>query len=323
LYVRASGSDSNSGANPAIALRTINQAADMSRSGSTVVVGPGTYPEGVTTVFAVQDLTFLADPSGRQTGDAPGAVVLDGAAAGEEAGFNLSNAPGASIDGFTISGFSDAGILIKGGSDNLRVQHCVIFGNGSDGIRVQDSANVLIFNNLIYGNGGSGIAIAGATSGSPDADVINNTIVGNQVRGFTVGTATRASPGAFVHNNIIQENGQEVSIRVFAPPPSGVPNSNVGYQADFNLVLPSTYLPSTIKGRHDIALDAQFVNAGAGDFHLRSASPAVNAGDSLNGTPDLRAILRTLTTTGGTDCDKSALDLGYHYPAARCTAGGS
>jgi parallel beta-helix repeat protein len=322
LYVRTSGSDSNTGANPAIALRSISKAADISRSGSTVVVGPGTYPEGVTTVVALQDVTFLADPSGQLTGDAPGAVVLDGTAAGEEAGFNLSNASGTLIDGFTISGFSDAGVLIKGGSDNLRVQQCVIFGNASDGIRVQDSANVLVFNNLIYGNGGSGVAIAGATSGSPNAEVINNTIVGNQVRGLTVGTSTRASPGAFVHNNIIQDNGQDVSIKVFAPPPSGVPNSNVGYQGDFNLVLPSAYLPSTIKGRHDIALDAQFVNADAGDFHLRGGSPAINAGDSLNGLPDLRAILRTLTTTGGTACDKSALDLGYHYPAARCTAAG-
>jgi parallel beta-helix repeat protein len=323
LYVRASGSDSNSGANPAVALRTITQAADISRSGSTIIVGPGTYQEGVTTVVASQGLTFLADPSGQQTGDAPGVVMLDGTAAGEEAGFNLSNSPGTVIDGFTITGFSDAGILIKSGSDNLRVQHCVVSGNAIDGIRVQDSANVLIFNNLIYGNGGAGVVIAGATSGSPNAGVVNNTIVRNQVRGLTVGTSTRASPGAFVHNNIIQDNGQDVSMKVFGPPPSSVPNSTVGYQADFNLVLPSTYLPSSIKGRHDVALDAQFANADAGDFHLRSTSPAINAGDSLNGMPDLRAILRTLTTSGGTDCDKSALDLGYHYPAGRCTAGGS
>jgi parallel beta-helix repeat protein len=320
--VRASGSDSNTGANPAIALRTVSKAADMARSGSTIVVGPGTYQEGVTTMVALQDLTFLADASGQQTGDAPGAVVLDGTTAGEEEGFNLSNSPGTLIAGFTITGFTDAGIVIKSDSDNLRVQNCVISGNSSDGIRVQDSASVLVFNNLIYGNGGSGVAVAGATSGSPNAGVINNTIVGNQVRGLTVGTSTRASPGAFVHNNIIQDNGQDVSIKVFAPPPSNVPNSNVGYQADFNLVLPSTYLPSTIKGRHDVDLDAQFVNADAGDFHLRSASPAINAGDSLNGMPDLRAILRTLTTTGGTACDKSALDLGYHYPAVRCTTAG-
>jgi len=322
LYVRASGSDSNSGANPAIALRTISKAADIARSGSTIVVGPGTYQEGVTTVVALQDLTFLADASGQQTGDAPGAVVLDGTAADAEVGFNLSNSLRTLIAGFTITGFSDAGIVIKSASDNLRVQNCVISGNSGDGIRVQDSASVLIFDNLIYGNGGAGVAIAGAVSGSPNADVINNTIVGNQVRGLTVGTSTRASPGAFVHNNIFQDNGQDVSIKVFAPPPSNVPNSTVGYQADFNLVLPSAYLPSTIEGRHDIALDAQFVNADAGDFHLRSTSPAIDAGDSLNGMPDLRAILRTMTTTGGGACDKSALDLGYHYPATRCTATG-
>jgi len=326
LYVRTSGKDTNSGADPANALRTISKAASIVRSNYKVIVGPGTYREGVTTPgpgVAPQGLQFLADTSGAQTTDAPGPVVLDGAGTGDGAGFNLFNSGGTVIDGFTITNFTDAGIVIKSGSDNLTMQNCIIFSNPGDGVRVQDSANVLVFNNLVYGNAGTGVALVGPTSGSPNGHVINNTIFANQFRGLTVGTSTRASTGAFVRNNIIQNSGTDFSIKVFAPPPVSVPRSDVGYDADFNLVFPATYQPSNVEGRHDVARDAQFVNAAVGNFHLRSSSPAINVGDSLTTMQELQNFLRDRTTTGGNDCDKSALDLGYHYlPDTRCTAVG-
>lgn len=328
LYVRTGGKDTNTGADPDNALRTISKAASLVRSGYKVIVGPGTYREGVTTTAvgtAPQGLTFLADTTGQQTGDPAGPVVLNGTGTGDGAGFNLFNSGGSVIDGFTITNFTDAGIVIKSRSDNMTMQNCIIFSNPGDGIRVQDSANVLIFNNLIYSNGGSGVGLVGPTSGSPNGHVINNTIFANQFRGLNVGTSTRASTGAFVRNNIIQNDGTDFSIKVFTPPPASVPRSDVGYDADFNLVFPATYLPSNVEGRHDIARDAQFVNAANGDFHLRSTSPAIDAGFSLTNTyQPLQNALRGRTTTGGTDCDKSALDLGYHYPLppdGRCTSG--
>jgi parallel beta-helix repeat protein len=327
LYVRTSGKDTNTGGDPDNALRTISKAASLVRNGYKVIVGSGTYREGVTTTaagVAPQGLTFLADTTGEQTGDLAGPVILNGTGTGDGAGFNLFNSGGTVIDGFTITNFSDAGIVIKSSSDNLRIQNCIIFSNPGDGIRVQDSANVLVFNNLIYSNGGSGVALVGPTAGSPNGHVINNTIFANQFRGLTVGTSTRASTGAFVRNNIVQNDGTDFSIKVFTPPPSTVPRSDIGYDADFNLVFPATYLPSNVEGRHDVARDAQFVNAANGDFHLRSASPAINVGFSLTDTyQPLQNALRGRTTTGGTACDQSALDLGYHYPlppGGRCTA---
>jgi parallel beta-helix repeat protein len=324
LYVRIRGSDTNSGADPANALRTISKAAQIARSGYQIIVGPGTYREGVTTAavgVAAQGLVFLADTSGQLTSDVAGPVVLDGAGTGESSGFNLFSSVGSMIDGFMVTGYPDAGIVIKSGSHDFRIQNCIVFNNPGDGIRVQDSNNVLVFNNLVYGNTGSGVAIVGPTAGSAAAHVVNNTIVGNHFRGLTVGTSTRASPNAFVRNNIIQNSGQDFSIKVFTPPPASVPRSDVGYNADFNLVFPGTYLPSNVAGNHDIPRDAQFANAAAGDFHLRGSSPGINAGDSLNSMLELQTFLRGRTTTGGTDCDKSALDLGYHYEVSgRCTA---
>jgi parallel beta-helix repeat protein len=319
LYVRTNGNDANTGADPANALRTISKAASLVRSGYKVIVGSGTYREGVTTnrVGATPEgLTFLADTTGEQTGDLAGPVILNGTQTGG-AGFNLSNSGGSVIDGFTITNFPDAGIVIKSGSDNMTMQNCVIFGNPGDGIRVQDSRNVLIFNNLIYGNGGSGVALVGPNSGSSDGHVINNTIFADQFRGLTVGTSSTASQRAFVRNNIIQNstNPQDSSsIKAFT-------NSDDTFDSNFNLVFPATYVPSHIEGLHDVARDAQFVNAAVGDFHLRSSSPAIDSGFSLTGMEQgLQNILRGRTTTGGNDCDKSALDLGYHYPPeTRCT----
>ena len=195
---------------------------------------------------------------------------------------------------------------------------------------MQDSASVVIFNNLVYNNVGMGVGIVAATSGSPNAIVVNNTIFSNGDRGITVGNAAIASAGAFVRNNIIEGNGigstpTLENIKVFTPPPNPVPRSDTGYSGDFNLVLPATCLPASLAtlAKHDLHQDATFKNAGSGDFHLIANSPAINAGDSLNTLPTLANFLRGRTTTGGTSCDQSALDMGFHYaPSGRCTAVG-
>ena len=320
-YVRVTGSDANTGASPDNALRTISKAGQLARDGYTIIVGSGTYREGVALASvgtAPNGVRFIADLSG-------GPVVVDATGTPLKAGFSLSSTKGSLIDGFTITGGADAGIVIKsggkGGSDDFEIRNCIVFTNPGDGIRIQDSANVLIFNNLVYGNAGTGISIAGTTAGSPDAHLINNTVAINRFRGINVGTTTVASPRAYLRNNIVQDTQETPSIRAYAPPPPEIPRSDVGYSGDFNLVRPATYLPANIAGRHDLPQDANFVDPAHGDYHLQANSPALNAGDSLNDMTELANFLRGRTTTGGTDCDKSALDLGYHYvPAGRCTA---
>jgi parallel beta-helix repeat protein len=313
LYVRASGRDTNSGADPANALGTISKAAQLARSGYVIIVGPGMYADGDITnqknqMAASQGLSFIADASGAQTGDQAGAVTIKGNGTGATAGFNLSKAMGSLIDGFTITGFSDAGIVIKSSSDDLTIQNCIVTNNSGDGIRVQDSASVLIFNNLISGNGGNGIGIVGQGSGSPDAHVLSNTIVGNgtasaAARGIVVGNSNAASPNAVLHNNIVQGNAGDANIKVFTNP-----RSDLGYDGDYNLVFPGTYLPSSIRGSHDFNGDAQFT----GDFHLQLTSPAIDRGGPLNLPNSQTTLLRARTTTG-TTLDSGAFDLGFHF----------
>lgn len=330
--MRSSGNDRNSGAEPVSALRQITTAGKLARDGYTIVVGPGTYDGDVTLATVGESpngVLFVADPTGGQTGDAPGPVIVK---ATGTAGFTLSSSPGSLIDGFTINGGADGGIVIKsgkgGGSDNLTIQDCVIFGNTGDGIRIQDSANVTVFNNLVFQNRGNGIVIAGQGAGSKNASVTNNTVVSNGIRGLVVGNTSAASPGAFVHNNIFQANGGDVNLKVYSPPPNTVPRSDVNYDGDFNLVSPGTYQPAGIDNNHDLIVDARFASGACPAsvlpavcvYHLQANSPAINKGDSSI-TVDQQKRLRGLTTTGGTMCDQAALDIGFHYPrTGPCTS---
>ena len=77
-YVRKSGSNGATGTSPAQAFRTIDKAADVAGAGDTVYVGAGTYTETVTPSndgTAGSPITFIADTTGAETGDA-GEVIL-------------------------------------------------------------------------------------------------------------------------------------------------------------------------------------------------------------------------------------------------------
>jgi parallel beta-helix repeat protein len=316
-YVRASvGRVGNSGADPAHALLAISGAMSIVQSKYSIVVGPGVYNEGVSNDRqnqpAPHSLRLIADVTGAQTGDQAGTVVVDASSSATGAGFRLTSSSDSLIDGFTIVGGRDGGVVIKSGNTNLAVRNCIVHDNPGDGIRIQDSANVIIFNNLVYGNGGLGIGIV---SGSAGARVFSNTVVDNAGRGITVGTSTTASTGVAILNNILQDNGTGgtptlENIKVFT-------NSLSGTDEDYNLVFPATYLPANLPGpqSHDVNADAAFVGASADDFHLSKAnpkSPAIDAGGALNIGDEWIVILHQRTTTG-TNLDNGILDLGFHF----------
>jgi parallel beta-helix repeat protein len=325
LFVRASvGKDTNSGDRDH-PLKTIGKAAQLALSGYHIYVGAGTYAEGVTTATqgaAPQALSFIADQTGAFTGEQAGDVIVDATNASSNAGFKLSNSSGTLIEGFTVMGASDGGIVIKT-SSNFTVQHCIVHDNSGDGIRIQDSPNAVIFDNLVYRNGdfrnhknGLGVGLVGQSSGSADAMVISNTFFGNCDRGVTIGNSSVASPGAFVHNNIVQNNGLCPSpsdptntplenIKVFVNP-----RSDQGYDGDFNLVFPATYLPASTRGAHDVTdSGAGFVST---DFHLSAVSPAIDRGGEL--PSNFVSVLMVRAAQVNTTTDPLPLDLGFHYP---------
>lgn len=328
FYVRTSGNDSNDGKSPAAAFRTIGKAAGLTTDGDMVVVGPGTYGNidlNRRSGLAGSAIVFDADPSGTMTGDAPGPVVVD--AGGAVAAIRLTQSTYIIIDGFTVMGGrgdNGAGIIVRSSSHNATIRNCEIIGN-RDGARVQDSDDLLVFNNLIRDSINRGVFIgASATgAGSQRAQLINNTIVANGGAGIFIGSNDVASKDAKLRNNIIQNNGgRNIDIN------NGPPSSVDGFSADFNLVFndsddPCTpesaasrcgYGPFAPRGENDVNADAAFTRPDDGVYLLTQRdSPAVDAGTS-DLDQGLVTMLGERTTNPRGSVDADPIDLGYHYP---------
>jgi parallel beta-helix repeat protein len=331
FYVRPDGSDDNDGLSPDDAFRTPFRAVDGLVAGDVVYVAPGVYPvppaapneprptevaeirEVVGT--AAQPVMIVADSTGLMTGTSPGDVVIDGQEG--SIGLRVTRSSYVILDGFRIVGArgnNGAGVQVRINSNNVTVRHNVIT-DCADGVRVENSTDPLIFNNLIYDNDNRGIRVS---NGSVRARIFNNTIVDNRDRGIAIGGANAdnvAPTGATVRNNIVQDNSN-VSIAIEDGPPSALD----GYSGNFNLVFypdladqTKTYRPTTIIGANDVNTDALFVNRAAGDFHLRPDSPAIDAGTGNIGDT-LASSLFDRTTQSDAATDEPPADIGYHYP---------
>jgi parallel beta-helix repeat protein len=206
-------------------------------------------------------------------------------------------------------------VHVRSTSPNVTIRNCIITNN-ADGIRVQNSTDVLLFNNLIYDNSNRGIRIA---DGATRARIVNNTIVNNNNRGLAVGGANDAGVActdATVRNNIIQDNNN-VSISIDDGPPSSLD----GYTGNFNLVYfagledqTKTYRPTTIVGANDVNEPARLTDPAAEDYTLdQAASPAVDAGTGNIGDALVSALFDRTTSPDGAP-DRPPVDLGYHAP---------
>lgn len=94
-YVRQSGDDARDGRSAATAWRHVAKLSDVMQAGDTAYVGPGLYREEIEVRHDGRPdapITFVADTTGRETGDPAGAVVLAGSEPVDEAIF-VSHGP--------------------------------------------------------------------------------------------------------------------------------------------------------------------------------------------------------------------------------------
>ncbi|MBN1945241.1 MAG: lamin tail domain-containing protein [Bradymonadales bacterium] len=148
----------------------------------------------------------------------------------------------------------------------------------------ENPTHPLIANNLILFNNLTGIRIF--TDSSPT--VIHNTIIGN---GFGAnldacggGVCSYMTTDDVVVNNIIVSNNAGIIRQTYA--------ASANYN---NLVWGNTidYADLAAPGSGDISLDPLFLNPGAGDFRLRTGSPAIDAGaDTVTSDTDLDGMSR-------------------------------
>jgi parallel beta-helix repeat protein len=169
-----------------------------------------------------------------------------------------------------------------------------VHDNEDSGIDSDSGANDTLVNNIVYRNGDHGID----DSKAPGTRIIANTVYRNTTSGINVeGNST----GVTIANNISVDNGinsprSRGNILVDA-------SSTPGTTMDFDLVYLSTpdklivwgsssymslaaFRSATGREAHGIQADPKWIDAPAGNFHLRSGSPAIDAANSaVKGQP--------------------------------------
>lgn len=173
------------------------------------------------------------------------------------------------LDGFTILhgyyGVYTWGVM-------PRIANNRILDSANTGVQLYNAntGSTVLTNNLIAGRGQFGLGCSSA-----DPVVTNNTITGGWQYGIHLNYCRPK-----LSNNIVA--GNVVGIYSY------VPNSSYPVVLSHNDVWGNSsanYSPDTIPHASDISTDPIFVDAAAGDFHLRRTSPCVNAGD--NSAPNL------------------------------------
>ena len=338
LYVSPSGSDSNDGSS-AHPFATINKAANTATPGMTVHVAPGSY-QAVTTSksgTASQRIRYISDVQW-------GAKVM-GTSCSEAAWMQ----DGSYVDlvGFDISGGSRLGVENNGSNVKIlgNYVHNIAGSCSSSGGAGIDNSNYSASNDDIIGNivgnigpsPGSCNTVQGiylSNSGGITANNIvfavsawgiqmwhaatNATIVNNTVfacyGGITVGAGD--SPGGvtsdntLVANNIVYKN---TGYGIYEYGATGTHNRYINNLVTGNPTEIS--LQNGLSATGTVTADPQFVNYqanGTGDYHLKSTSPAVNAGTSTSAPVQ--------DFSGGTRPVGGAWDIGaYEYGATAAT----
>ncbi len=151
----------------------------------------------------------------------------------------------------------------------------VVSDEGPPGGRLE---RVRVFNNVAYANAFVGVLVAEwGEADLADVQVLNNTLVGNgePIWGGGISVTNDGALDVVVRNNIASGNR---SFQIASPrtPP--------GLLIDHNLVDGFRGKEGETRGDDAMEADPMFVDAAAGDFHLREGSLAVDAASS-DGAP--------------------------------------
>ena len=303
-------------------------------------------------------ISATQDPDGTCSFGGGAAILVSGGINGyNESGVNSGRILGNTIENNVESGLEDAGgnggagIAIWGGT--VLVMNNTIRNNASPGgsggaINFINSGGSVIAQNLIYGNsaGCGGGAIATYPTGSY---FFNNTIVDNIDNNDNVDFSECAeiaqiypspdtygsdSPKNVFINNIVSGSTSYPAVNCGwfeTPNEANQPTFQNDILYNAGGLFFGSYCVDVSDKYNNIATDPQFVNPSAGNYQLKSTSPAINAGQN--------SVLQTFQIMTGQDWTKDfagnprvqssnanscTIDMGaYEYPGTNSDCGTS
>ena len=221
------------------------------------------------------------------------------------------------IIGNTISGNGSNGIRCYGyggsygcfpspcikGSASPDIISNLIADNASTGIRIRANgrsaggysnrgyANPLVVNNIVVNNNGNGLeTIASDSRDRAGPKVVNNVVISNTLAGIRSGEEVYWTFD--IYNNLIVSNTTGLSAYADETPDVGC-NGFWGNSTDFSGYPPAYGVITTTNANGDpsdlyynIFVGPRFVDASTRDYHLRSDSPAIDAGCDVSSAPD-------------------------------------
>lgn len=184
-----------------------------------------------------------------------------------------------------LSGGGSGPIFTISGAANVEIRR-LSFTNATTGILAQNSSSVTITNNVFrVGTSGTGVVVESAST----AVVDNNTFHQNlDALTFVSGTTVT------VRNNIFSTNAG-TAVSTVAAASSITSNCYFGNNANGQL---TTDIPTT-----DVTADPLFVSTSSADFHLRSGSLCINAGNTAVGSDHIDSTTADIGAYGGPQSD--------------------
>ncbi len=323
-YVSTTGSDSSAGT-VAAPWRTVQKALNTLTAGQTALVRAGTYAQNLT-------LTRAGSATAPITiGEYPGeeAILAAGTGASNNMPLQLGNgAAYARFQGLTFhgaTGSSTTNIYAWGNAHDIELSNCEVRYSQRQGFfSEKTNSRIHIIGCRFHHNGGSGPVqldhniyiqgsynavlgnlLEGAVNGNgiqvyPSSDhvvIAGNTITGNFREGIIIGSeGSTTTSDSLIVNNVITSSQTAVSTYWGGATGSGnVARNNVAWGNT-----QGTFTGNGITYTANTSANPLYMNAGAGDYHLQSTSPALSIADSAYATPvDLDGLTRPLG--GGPD----------------------
>ena len=225
------------------------------------------------------------------SGNVNGFTITDNEVIGSQnTGVRISSSGNQVQDGIISSNSlrSNVGdaISINGGS-NSTIERNLILSNGGVAINLGSADNVTVRNNLISASGGSAIAVGDSTGTVANSTIRNNSTFNNGSDGLDAEVMVLSAENTSIINNIFSNLSGNI---LSASAGTGlILNYNLYFTAgtpsfDFDgssYASLEDYSATTEQDTNSIYGDPAYQGTGQGalNFHLRMASPAIDAGD--------------------------------------------